>query len=77
FGTQAAAQSGFGHLCSFVGSDTIPAALFAEEYYGAKIDKELVFASVDATEHSVMCSYGTEGEQASLEHLITNVTPSG
>ena len=77
FGTQAAAQSGFGHLCSFVGSDTIPAALFAEEYYGAKIDKELVFASVDATEHSVMCSYGTEGEQASLEHLITNVTPAG
>ena len=77
FGTQAAAMSGFGHLCSFVGSDTIPAALFAEKYYGARIDKELVFASVDATEHSVMCSYGTEGELESIKHLITNVTPTG
>lgn len=77
FGTQAAAMSGFGHLTSFAGSDVIPAALFAEKYYGARIDKELVFASVDATEHSVMCSYGTEGEIDSLEHLITNVTPTG
>lgn len=77
FGTQAAAMSGFGHLTSFAGSDTIPAALFAEEYYGAKIDQELVFASVDATEHSVMCSYGNEGEMDSLEHLMDNVTPTG
>jgi len=77
FGTQAASMSGFGHLCSFVGSDIVPAALFAERYYGAKIDKELVFASVDATEHSVMCSYGTEGELESLIHIITNVTPDG
>ena len=77
FGRQAAAMSGFGHLCSFVGSDTIPAALYAEKYYGAQIDKELVFASVDATEHSIMCSYGTEGELESLRHLIEDVTPSG
>lgn len=78
FGTQAAAMSGFGHLTSFFGSDTIPAALFAERYYGAKIGSdELVFASVDATEHSVMCTYGTEGEKESLEHLITEVTPTG
>lgn len=77
FGTQAAAMSGFGHLCSFVGSDTIPAALFAEKYYNAQIDKEFVFCSVDATEHSVACSYGAEGEFEYLEHLITNVTPKG
>lgn len=77
FGTQAAAMSGFGHLTSFVGSDTIPAALFAEHYYGAHIDKELVFASVDATEHSVMASYGNEGELESLKHLMTDVTPTG
>lgn len=43
----------------------------------AKIDKEFVFCSVDATEHSVMCSYGTEGELESLKHLMTNVTPKG
>lgn len=55
-GTQAAAMSGFGHLCSFAGSDTIPAALFAEKYYGAHIDQELVSASVPATEHSTATS---------------------
>lgn len=77
FGSQAAAMSGFGHLCSFVGSDTYPAAEFAEEYYGANVEKELVMASVDATEHSVMCSYGNEGELESLRHLMTNVTPTG
>lgn len=77
FGTQAAAMSGFGHLCSFLGSDTIPAALFAEKFYRADVDKELVFTSVDATEHSVMCSYGMEGEIESLEHLMNNVTPNG
>lgn len=57
FGTQAAAMSGFGHLTSFVGSDTIPAGLFAEKYYGMEIDKELVIASVDATEHSTATSF--------------------
>ncbi|WGH49973.1 nicotinate phosphoribosyltransferase [Pseudoalteromonas phage vB_PtuP_Slicky01] len=77
FGTEAAAMSGLGHLTSFVGSDVIPAALEAEEYYDAKIDKELVFSSVDATEHSVMCSYEQAGELESLKHLITKVTPTG
>lgn len=55
-GTEAASMTGLGHLLSFAGSDTIPAALAAEDYYGAEIDKELVFASVDATEHSVETS---------------------
>jgi nicotinamide phosphoribosyltransferase len=77
WGTGAAAMSGFGHLCSFVGSDTIPAAYFAEKFYGAKVGEELVFASVDATEHSVMCSYNSEGELDCLRHLITKITPSG
>lgn len=75
--TAGAAASGLGHLTSFWGSDTIPAALEAEEFYGAKIDEEMVFASVDATEHSVMCSYGAEKELESLRHLIKNVTPTG
>jgi nicotinamide phosphoribosyltransferase len=77
FGTQAAAMSGFGHLCSFVGSDTYPAAEFAEAFYNADVDTELVMASVDATEHSVMCSYGSGEELESIRHLMTNVTPTG
>lgn len=56
-GRHAAAMSGFGHLCSFAGTDTIPAILFAEKYYNANVTKELVGASVPATEHSTATSY--------------------
>jgi len=77
FGTEAAAMSGLGHLTSFVGSDTVPAALEAERFYGARIDKELVIAGVNATEHSVMCSYQQTGELESLKHLMNNVAPKG
>lgn len=57
FGRQAAAMSGFGHLAAgFVGTDTIPAILFAEKYYGADVETELVGCSVPATEHSVVTS---------------------
>ncbi len=53
FGRHAAAMSGFGHLTSFAGTDTIPAILFAEKYYNANMETELVGASVNATEHSI------------------------
>lgn len=75
--TPGAAASGFGHLTSFAGSDIIPAGLFAQRYYDASFGSELVMASVDATEHSVMCSYGNEGEIESIEHLMTDVSPEG
>lgn len=76
-GHVAAAMVGFGHLCSFKGSDSIVAGYFAEKFYGADMGKGDVLNSVDATEHSVMCSYGTEGELDSLKHLINNVSPCG
>jgi nicotinamide phosphoribosyltransferase len=56
-GRHAAAMSGFGHLTAFAGTDTIPAILFAEKYYNANVDTELVGASVAATEHSTATSY--------------------
>lgn len=74
---QSAEMSGFAHLTSFVGTDTIPALSFAEDYYGANLDAELVGCSVAATEHSVMCSYGKDGEIATFKHLLTKVYPSG
>lgn len=58
-GTHHAAMSGFGHLCSFYGSDTIPAAYFATKFYNADLKNEIVFGSVDATEHSTATSYIT------------------
>jgi len=78
FGKQAAAMSGFGHLASgLVGTDTIPAVLFAEKYYGANVDKELVGCSVDATEHSVTCSWILEGEIEFFRYLMKEQSPTG
>lgn len=78
FGRQAAAMSGFGHLASgFAGTDTIPAVVFAEQFYGANVDKELVGASVDATEHSVTCSWLYEGEEAFFNYLMDEKSTSG
>lgn len=68
--------SGAGHLLSFVGTDTIPAIHFAEKYYDANIEKELIGTSIPATEHSVMCSYG-QNELVSYRHLITEVYQKG
>ena len=78
FGKQAAAMSGFGHLASgLVGTDTIPAVLFAEKYYNTNVEKELVGCSVDATEHSVTCSWIMEGEIEFFKYLITEQSPKG
>lgn len=57
FGRHAAAMSGFGHLTSSAGTDTLPAIAFAEKYYNADCTKELVGVSVNATEHSTATSY--------------------
>ena len=77
FGLEASAMSGAGHLLSFTGTDTIPAIAFLEQYYKANVEKELVGASVPATEHSVMCAGGKENEYSTYERLITKTYPKG
>lgn len=78
FGRAAAAASGFGHLASgLAGTDTIPAVLFAEKFYGADVEKELVGVSVDATEHSVTCSWLLEGEIEFFRYLMHEQSPTG
>jgi len=78
FGLEAAAMSGFAHLCSgFVGTDTIPAVRFAEDYYNADSSKELIGCSVNATEHSVTCSWQNEGEIEFFKYLMNEVSPVG
>lgn len=74
---QSATVSGAGHLLSFKGTDTIPSILFLEKYYNGNIEKSLIGASIPATEHSVMCSYGQENEKDLLTHLLTEVYPTG
>jgi nicotinamide phosphoribosyltransferase len=69
--------SGMAHLTSFTGTDTIPAIDFAEQYYHANSDTELVGGSVPATEHSVMCLGGQSGELDTFRRLMNTVYPSG
>jgi nicotinamide phosphoribosyltransferase len=72
-----AARSSTGHLLSFGGTDTVCAIDYLEQYYMADVEKELVGASVPATEHSVMCMGGKEGEQLTVERLMTETYPTG
>lgn len=76
-GREAAKLSGAGHLTSFVGTDTIPAILFLEEFYNANIENELVGTSVNATEHSVMCAGGKKDEYETYRRLIQDVYKAG
>jgi len=73
---EAAMSSGAGHLLSFEGTDTIPAIAYAENFYNANIENELVGTSIPATEHSVMCANGRD-EFASYKRIITDIYPSG
>jgi len=77
YGRFAAMMSGAGHLLSFTGTDTVNAIDFLERYYNADCEKELIGASVPATEHSVMCMGLEEGEKDTIERLITKVYPKG
>lgn len=69
--------SGGAHLTSFSGTDTIPAIDWLECYYEADSDSEFVGGSVPATEHSVMCLGGKEGEVETYRRLITEIYPKG
>ncbi len=76
-GWNAAAKAGAGHLLSFTGTDSIPAIAYLEKYYNADIEKELVGASIPASEHSVAESYGDVNEAEYFRHIIEDVHPSG
>jgi nicotinamide phosphoribosyltransferase len=74
-GLHDASSSGAGHLLSFLGTDTIPAIDYLENYYNG-LDT-FVGGSVPATEHSVMCMGGKETEIETFRRLIKDVYPSG
>ena len=69
-----AAQSGVGHLTSFIGTDSVASIDYAEEYYNAT---GVVGVSVPATEHSVMCMGSEESEIKTFRRLICELYPSG
>lgn len=71
-GPEDAARSGFAHLTSFIGTDTLPAMDYAEDYYDADGDG-LIAISVVATEHAVATS-NILGIERSLEASYKNLT---
>lgn len=77
FGNEAAMISGAAFLTRSCGTDIIPAIDFLEEYYNADSDKELIGGSVPATEHSVACAGGKDGEEETLLRLMRDVYPKG
>lgn len=76
-GIEAAVMSGMGHMAAFNGSETIPAIRALEDYYHADAERELIAATVPATEHSVMCAGGKDTEIDTFRRLLTEVYPKG
>lgn len=71
FGREAAAKSGFAAVaCGTHGTDSVFAMDVAEDYYYANPDEEIIGCSVNATEHSVMCSNINTIENSSEFYLI-------
>jgi nicotinamide phosphoribosyltransferase len=73
-GIHDAAQSGVGHLTSFIGTDSVASIDYAEQFYGATGP---IGVSVPATEHSVMCMGTKSDEIGTFRRLITDLYPSG
>lgn len=74
-GNEDAITTGAGHLLFFTGTDTIPSIQYLEHYYDANIKKELVGASVLATEHSIQCQY--QDDLKYYKRMIEDVAPTG
>jgi nicotinamide phosphoribosyltransferase len=71
---EGAMLSGIGHLTSFIGSDTLTAYNGAKTYYNATTPPLML--SVPASEHSVMCSFGKDGELDAYKNML-KLYPSG
>lgn len=74
-GMHDAAKSGFAHLLSFNGTDSICALDYAEQYYSGS--ETFLGGSVPATEHSVMCMGGKDDELGTIKRIITELYPKG
>lgn len=72
-GAGAANLSGMGHLVAFTGTETVPVLQFIQDYY--PFDGFLA-GTVPATEHSVMCAGGDDGERDTFIRLM-NLYPAG
>lgn len=74
---ETAYKSSAAHLTSFTGTATIAAIMWLEDFYNCDCTREVVGKGVPSTEHSVMSSYGRDGEFECYRHLIEDVFPEG
>lgn len=65
---ESASIGGAAHLVNFMGSDTGPALFHAMRYYGAPMAG--TSASIPASEHSTITSWGRENEVKAYENMI-------
>ena len=81
---ESAGTGSMGHLTSFKGTDTIEGIQYVRKYYGGHTTcatlpqqgADMPAFSVVASEHSVMCQGGRDGEYNVVERLI-DLYPSG
>ncbi len=66
---------GAAHLVNFMGSDTLEGVFAAQEYYG--VEDGLPGYSIPATEHSVMCSEGRDGEMKVAQRVFDRFAGEG
>lgn len=76
-GMEDAIRTGSSHLVSFMGTDTVGAIEYIQDYYTPEDASTLIGGSVPATEHSVMCMGGFEDEQETFRRLIEDTYPNG
>lgn len=70
---ESAMLGGMGHLIYFMGTDNVAALRAARYYYGA----DIAGFSVPASEHSVQCSFGKEGQRLYLKTMLDKYAKKG
>ncbi len=68
-------KSGCAHLLCFMGTDTVGALDYAEDFYNGT--NTFLGGSVPATEHCVTCVNGKGNEREFFKRLITETYPNG
>ena len=63
---ESAGIGGCAHLVNFMGTDTVPALVYANRYYGA----DMAGFSIPASEHSTITSWGKENEREAFSNMI-------
>lgn len=71
---ESAGIGGLAHLVNFMGTDTIPALVYAQQYYG---HEDAAGFSVAAAEHSTITSWGKDGEVDAFRNMLNQFGKPG